>query len=611
MRKLAILFLIVFLPLLGWAADAPFSIHVIDVGQGDAILLEFEKAAILIDAGGEATDDQRYKEHLLSELTAFFKRRPDLHYTLQALIVTHPHIDHTRFVMDVLNNEDSQYHFVIRHLYDGGDTKGSGAPQLRAARKFASDRGIDYAAIRDDVIGQEGLIPAGLKNLSPGADIRFLAGSRDCANGNNNSLVVRAHYGNKTALLTGDSETGDDEDCEEGQVEHLLERYEGTDLLRADVYKVGHHGSHNGTDEAFVSAVSPAIALISAGHRETRAPGTFHAFFFGHPREDVVELLEATTANRNPPVGAYTYLKGTRNRDATNTVIEGRLIAKAIYCTCWDGDLTVSTDSHGEDFSVIPATPHPIQPEYRPGLMNVVETHVQPSAQAFQFAGASLAMRADPSSQGITTESVILFSLVLLLIYIVMRVCEIFRERRAEELAQELIIRTPEELELTRFELRAFIRRNDPKKRILRSLWPRLRISIDDVVERAVAQLIRNDLPDRKAKIDALRKFHSNADDLPALPPPLPSTLFIVAAATVVVLFFAIQAVPPVGGYLTTVFHQSPFLEELWTGLLATVVGASATVLGKKSTRRQAESASIKSQIRQKSGTQESDHKAP
>jgi competence protein ComEC len=277
-------------------AQAQFAIHVIDVGQADAILLEFKSSPILIDAGAEATGDDLYRNHLLSDINAFFAKRGDLNRTLQAIIVTHPHIDHTRSLMDVFQN------FTVKYFYDGGDMKGSGVPQLNQARRYASSHAIQYTAIRDEAIRRDGFTPTGLGKLPCGADVRFLAGSRGCANGNNNSLVLRVHYDHKTALLTGDSETDDDDECEEGQVEHLLERYQGTDLLRADIYKVGHHGSHNSTDEAFVSAVSPAIALISAGHKETREPGKFHAFFFGHPREDVVELLEGTTGNRNPPV---------------------------------------------------------------------------------------------------------------------------------------------------------------------------------------------------------------------------------------------------------------------------------------------------------------------
>src|SRR5260370_6195389 len=144
MGKLIIALLATLFPVLGGAVHAQFAIHVIDVGQQDAILLEFKSSVILIDAGGESTGDGRYEKHCLSVLNAFFANRSDLNRALQAIIVTHPHIDHTRLLMDVFQN------FTVRYFYDGGDIKGSGAPQLKQAREYASSHAIEYAAIRDE-----------------------------------------------------------------------------------------------------------------------------------------------------------------------------------------------------------------------------------------------------------------------------------------------------------------------------------------------------------------------------------------------------------------------------------------------------------------------------
>lgn len=330
------------------AAYAQMSIHVTDVGQADSILLEFKKAAVLIDAGGESTGDDRDKNHLLGQLNKFFAKRTDLNKTLYAVIVTHPHIDHTKLLMDVFQN------FKVRYFYDGGDMVGSGVSQLKKARTFAAAHGIKYLAIDDDNIGDKGFTPAGLKLLSTSssADIRFLAGTRNCDNQNNNSLVVRVKYKETTALLTGDSQTDGDGGCDEGQVQHLLDRYHDSDLLKADIYKVGHHGSFNATDEDFVTAMAPRIALISAGHKETKAPGQFHGFYFGHPREDVVALLEATAETRTPSITGYTYTKGTKKKTDTSTINDDRAIGKAIYCTCWDKDISVAVNAAGDHVSV-------------------------------------------------------------------------------------------------------------------------------------------------------------------------------------------------------------------------------------------------------------------
>jgi competence protein ComEC len=330
------------------AARAQMQIHVIDVGQADSILLEFKKAAVLIDAGGESTGNERDRDHLLSDLDTFFARRADLNKTLHAVIISHPHIDHTKLLMDVMSK------FKVKYLYDGGDTVGSGVAQLKKARTYAKAHGTLYLAIADDPIGKSGFSPPGLKKLvtSSNVDMRFLTGSRTCDNQNNNSLVIRVQYKTTTALLTGDSQTDGDGGCDEGQVDHLLERYHDTDLLKTDIYKVGHHGSFNATDKEFVEAMSPKFAVISAGHKETKGPGQFHGFYFGHPREDVVSLLEETTSTRAPAITGYTYSKGTRDKNDRGSIDESRRISKAIYCTCWDHDVTVAVNAAGDETTV-------------------------------------------------------------------------------------------------------------------------------------------------------------------------------------------------------------------------------------------------------------------
>src|SRR5215813_79039 len=330
-RPMALLAILLFCP--AWV-HGQMTIHVIDVGQAESILLEFKHQAVLIDAGGESTGDNRDKDHLVARLKAFFATRPDLNNTLHAVIVSHSHIDHTKLLMDVFQN------FKVKYFYDGGDTVGSGAAQLKKARTFASAHAIKHLAVDDDSIGPKGLTPPGLRQLATSSqvDMRILTGSRGCENQNNNSLVVRVQYKDAKAIFTGDSEIDGDGGCDEGQVTHLLERYDKSDLLAADIYKVGHHGSFNGTDEDLIRAISPKIALISAGHKETKSPGKFHGFYFGHPREDIVEPLESEiTRNRSPKIAGFTYIKGS-------TIKDPRGIERAIYCTCWDKDITLSVN---------------------------------------------------------------------------------------------------------------------------------------------------------------------------------------------------------------------------------------------------------------------------
>jgi competence protein ComEC len=97
--------------------------------------------------------------------------------------------------------------------------------------------------------------------------------------GNNDSLVLRISYGSRSFLLTGDMERG----IEARLLAGLLS---GSPDLHADVLKVGHHGSRTSTTAAFLDAVSPSVALISAGFENG----------FGHPHPDVLGRLSARHA---------------------------------------------------------------------------------------------------------------------------------------------------------------------------------------------------------------------------------------------------------------------------------------------------------------------------
>jgi hypothetical protein len=140
-------------------------------------------------------------------------------------------------------------------------------------------------------------------------------------------------------LFTGEAEVENESDCE-GEVPVIVEYYKNTDLLDVDVYKVGHHASFNGTDEDFMRAMTPKISVISAGIHTQHGPGAFHAFQFGHPREPIVELLERLSSGSRAPVNVY-------SMDAVRKVHLNRPLSKAVYCTCWDGDIVVPASASG------------------------------------------------------------------------------------------------------------------------------------------------------------------------------------------------------------------------------------------------------------------------
>jgi competence protein ComEC len=90
---------------------------------------------------------------------------------------------------------------------------------------------------------------------------------------NNDSLVIRLHYGHPTLLLPGDAEKA---------AERAILGENSEEDLEADVLKVGHHGSKNSTMPDFLAAVRPRVAIISAGEDNS----------YGHPSPELVKRLE-------------------------------------------------------------------------------------------------------------------------------------------------------------------------------------------------------------------------------------------------------------------------------------------------------------------------------
>jgi beta-lactamase superfamily II metal-dependent hydrolase len=320
-------------------AQPEMQVHFIDVGQASAALVEFPNGAILIDAGGEVTGDTTYRDHLLGYLEKFFQRRGDLQRHLDSIIITHPHIDHTRFLTPVMAK------FEVSALIDGGGETGSGMAPLRKARETAREQGIEYLAVRN-----RGVTRKGRTNLTidpfdgpDEPDILLLAGGRDCANENNDSLVIRVDFRQASFLFTGDAEIEDDENCA-AEIPMLVDRFRTSKLLDVDVLVAAHHGSRNGTSQELMEAVSPKISILSAGRANRKKPGNFHAFQFGHPRQDAVDLLAAATALRRPTKTVPIFPAARRS--------ENRRMESAVYCTCWDGDIVVSVQGDGSRLEV-------------------------------------------------------------------------------------------------------------------------------------------------------------------------------------------------------------------------------------------------------------------
>lgn len=322
---------------------ASMTAHFIDVGQGHATLLEFPCGTMLIDAGGE---DQATAQRLRTYLKEFFDDHPSLDETLELVLITHNHIDHTRALPGLLTDG-----ITIKRFIDNGWTRGSGAPQVNSLKAKASAHDIptEVRSIKDSTITalshRDGLTdsfidPFDCGNVNP--EIRILSGAldenpdwseADFKDANNHSVVTRVDFGEASFLFLGDMETP--------ASSTMMDYYDGTSTLDADVLQVSHHGARNGTSSALVRAVSPEIAMIPSGDNSDGKPG-FTAFGHGHPNVDAVSLLtDGISRRRSEPVGVR--LGVGRDKVTAQPVS----ISKAVYASGWDGHITIRAETDG------------------------------------------------------------------------------------------------------------------------------------------------------------------------------------------------------------------------------------------------------------------------
>lgn len=231
-------------------------LHMLDVGQGDAIALRTPRGRwVLVDAGGVGRSGDAAKSVVLPYLR---QRGGDI----VLLATSHPHADHIGGAPRVLRSEH------VGGVWDGGYVAPSTFYRdvLDAARSQHTP--WHHVSVGDSV----SLDGVSFVVLAP--DTTWMQSLRDP---NAASLILRVSFGNASFLLTGDAEAGE----EEWLMQHQRER------LKADVLKVGHHGSSTSSTEPFIAAVHPRVALVSVGAGNS----------YGHPSVEVLRRFEAQGAH--------------------------------------------------------------------------------------------------------------------------------------------------------------------------------------------------------------------------------------------------------------------------------------------------------------------------
>jgi competence protein ComEC len=241
-------------------------VDVLDVAQGDSILVISPKGStLLIDGGGRFAGFRGGEEVPGPDpgeeaVSAFLWSRGI--QRIDAVALTHAHQDHIGGLKAVLEN------FQVGRLWLGRETE---TPALAQLKKIAEVRNI---RIEHELRGQSFLWDGvQVDFLWPQIPPEEIAPSAK----NNDSLVVRLQYKERSVLLPGDAEK---------QAEYAMVSETDAGKLHADVLKVGHHGSKNSTMPEFLESVGPQIAIISAGEQNP----------YGHPSPELLERLRGSGA---------------------------------------------------------------------------------------------------------------------------------------------------------------------------------------------------------------------------------------------------------------------------------------------------------------------------
>ncbi|MBX3031833.1 MAG: DNA internalization-related competence protein ComEC/Rec2 [Chloroflexi bacterium] len=235
------------------------TVTVLDIGQGDAILVEGPRGTrMLLDSG---PDPDRL-------MTVLDRHIPPWDRRLDLVILTHPHEDHAAGLATLL----TRYRVAV--VAENG-MLGTGPGDV-AFRGWLARAGVGTTRLSrgarwtlDDAVAQVAWpIAAEVPVRSPSSGRQV----------NDTSVVVDLRFGARRFLLTGDIE--DDVDP------RLLAAGIGDPTTRLDVLKVAHHGSASATSDAWLSVLQPRVALVSAGAGNP----------YGHPTRSTLERLRTRGA---------------------------------------------------------------------------------------------------------------------------------------------------------------------------------------------------------------------------------------------------------------------------------------------------------------------------
>lgn len=219
-------------------------VHYIDVGQGDASLLQFsdndENYTILYDTGDWSGNE--VVPYLQQQKIDF----------IDLVMISHPHADHIGQLKKVMEN------FEVGEVWMTGNTANTKVYQSAIEAVMNSDADYDEPMAGDEF------------DIGP-LEITILHPSSLTGDVNDDSLSARFTYGNVSFIFTGDAYKSAEK--------QMIQRQSN---IQADYLQVGHHGSSTSSDTQFVKAVQPKYAIYSAATGNS----------YGHPHVETIDLFE-------------------------------------------------------------------------------------------------------------------------------------------------------------------------------------------------------------------------------------------------------------------------------------------------------------------------------
>ena len=268
-------------------------IKMLNVGQGDAILIQFKKKNTLIDTS-DADEWQKVQNEL--EKAGITK--------IDKLILTHPHADHIGNARKIIEQYD------VKEVYDDGISSTSPFYKSKSKNKKNAKGYVDYIEDYNEgksknqqiklIHVKDGDSPISLSssvkfNIFAPTDKTISASSQRGFNINNGSIVGKLVYKKFSMLFTGDAEK---------EVEKELLSSSHKSELKSTILKASHHGSKSSSTKDFLAEIKPKYVVISAGEPDVEGGNTY-----GHPHD--IALNNYRNSNVEDKNIFWTYKNGT------------------------------------------------------------------------------------------------------------------------------------------------------------------------------------------------------------------------------------------------------------------------------------------------------------